>query len=100
LPNCAWSPQLSYSDPGTIPHEVREHFGMRWTRRNERAFDAFRRAVAWSWPAVPQRIRIMPRARAAYRTRGRLGVRAALAAAQARGRVEPDLSAPRAAHAG
>jgi uncharacterized protein (DUF2236 family) len=80
---------------GAVPPEVRERYGMRWTRRNQAAFDAFRRAVAWSWPAVPYRFRIMPRARAAHRTQGRLGVRAALAAAQARGPVEPDVSSPR-----
>jgi len=81
---------------GTIPPEVRERFGMRWTRRNQLAFDAFRKSIAYTWPALPYPLRIMPRARAAHRAQGRLGAKQALAAAEARGPVLPDLTPPRA----
>jgi uncharacterized protein (DUF2236 family) len=71
----AWSRVMA----GVMPPVVRETFGMRWTRANAVAFTAFNRAVAFGWPLVPQRLRIMPRARAAYRRDGRIGLRAALA---------------------
>lgn len=74
---------------GTFPPEVREMFGLTWTRRHQVAFEVFRRAVAYTWPVLPYRLRIMPRARAAYATQGRLGLRTALAAAEARGPVQP-----------
>lgn len=86
---------------GTFPPEVREIFGLRWTRANQVAFDAFRKAVAYTWPVLPYEMRIMPRARAAYRDRGRMGTKRALALAESRGRVLPDLSPPAAEqHAG
>ncbi len=85
---------------GTMPPEVRERFGMKWTRRNQVTFDVFRKAVGYTWPVLPYRVRTMPRARAAHRTQGRLGAKAALAAAEARGPVEPDLSVPTAERAG
>lgn len=79
---------------GTMPPEVRETFGFRWSRANQAAFEVFRRSVAYTWPILPYRLRIMPRARAAYRDRGRVGVARALALAEARGPVEPDLTRP------
>lgn len=77
---------------GTFPPEVREIFGLRWTRANEEAFQVFRRSVALSWPLLPYRLRIMPTARTAYAERGRIGAKRALAAAEQRGPVQPDLS--------
>lgn len=64
---------------GTMPLQVRETFGFHWTRRNEAAFQMFRKAVINVWPKLPYRVRVMPRARAAYRERGRIGREAALA---------------------
>lgn len=62
---------------GALPPVVREMFDIPWTRANQVAFDAFRHAVAYAWPAVPYPLRIMPRARAAYRRDGRVGLTAA-----------------------
>lgn len=59
---------------GALPPEVREMFGLRWTRANQLAFDAFRRTVAYTWPVLPYPLRVTPRARAAYRRDGRLGL--------------------------
>lgn len=84
---------------GTLPPEVRETFGMRWTRANEAAFTAFRRTVATTWPLLPYRTRIMPRARAAYARDGRVGVRRALVQAE-REAASRILRPTDAAHAG
>ncbi|MCU1642837.1 MAG: hypothetical protein JWN03_3112 [Nocardia sp.] len=62
---------------GALPPVVREMFDIPWTRANQIAFDAFRTTVAYTWPAAPYPLRIMPRARAAYRRDGRLGLAAA-----------------------
>lgn len=64
---------------GTFPPQLRETFGFTWTRRNEVQFEAFRRAVMTIWPRLPYRVRIMPRARQAYRRYGRIGREEALA---------------------
>ncbi|WP_067568758.1 oxygenase MpaB family protein [Nocardia acidivorans] len=62
---------------GALPPVVREMFDIPWTRANQVAFDAFRKTVAATWPAMPYPLRIMPRARAAYRRDGRAGLAAA-----------------------
>ncbi|MEU0876855.1 oxygenase MpaB family protein [Nocardia brasiliensis] len=62
---------------GALPPVVREVFDIPWTAANQRVFDAFRRTVAYTWPAAPYRLRVMPRARAAYARDGRIGLRAA-----------------------
>ncbi|MTJ64511.1 DUF2236 domain-containing protein [Nocardia seriolae] len=59
---------------GALPSIVREMFDIPWTRANQVAFDAFRTTVAYTWPAIPYPLRIMPRARVAYRRDGRLGL--------------------------
>lgn len=63
---------------GAMPPSVREMFGFPWTAANEAAFQAFRRAVTQLWPLLPERLRIMPRARTAYHRDGRLGWQTAL----------------------
>ncbi len=74
---------------GTFPHELREIFGLRWTRANQAAFDGFRKAVAYTFPALPYRARIMPRARAAYAREARIGLPRALALAERAGPSYP-----------
>lgn len=69
---------------GTLPPHIREMYGYRWTRANQLAFDTFRRAVMHTWPLLPEYLRVMPRARAAYRRDGRTGVRVALERASTR----------------
>lgn len=69
---------------GTLPPQVREMYGYRWTRANQLAFDTFRQAVSRTWPLLPEYLRIMPRARAAYRRDGRTGLRVALERASTR----------------
>ncbi|MBF6180088.1 oxygenase MpaB family protein [Nocardia otitidiscaviarum] len=68
---------------GALPPVVREMFDIPWTAANQRAFDAFRATVARTWPVLPYRLRIMPRARAAYRRDGRIGLAAARILARA-----------------
>lgn len=63
---------------GPLPAVLRERLGFTWTPLQQAGFDAFRRAFAHTWPLLPERVRLMPRARAAYRQRGRLGLDAAL----------------------
>lgn len=63
---------------GALPPSVREMFDLEWTRANQQAFEVFRKAVARTWPVLPYHVRIMPRARRAYRRDGRIGLRAAL----------------------
>jgi uncharacterized protein (DUF2236 family) len=67
---------------GTVPPRVREICGLRWTRANQVAFDAARAAIARLWPRLPYRVRVMPRARTAYREQGRIGRGAALRRAE------------------
>ncbi|QIS14916.1 oxygenase MpaB family protein [Nocardia arthritidis] len=62
---------------GALPPVVREMFDIPWTKANQLAFDTFRKTVAYTWPVLPYRLRITPRARAAYRRDGRLGIDAA-----------------------
>jgi uncharacterized protein (DUF2236 family) len=83
---------------GTIPPAVREIFGLRWTQRNQLTFDAFRKAVAYTWPLLPYPVRIMPRARAAYARQGRMGLEEALARAEAQGPVAPGMDAKEERH--
>lgn len=63
---------------GAMPPNIREMWGFKWTNRNQQAFELFRRTVIRTWPKLPERARIMPRARAAYRRDGRVGREAAL----------------------
>lgn len=62
---------------GSLPHEVRETFGMRWTRANEAAFDVFRRGVARGWPILPTRLQLTAEAYPAIKQDGRLGLEGA-----------------------
>lgn len=62
---------------GALPPVVREIFDIRWTRANQVAFDAFRKAVARTWPMLPGPVRLTKRARKAYHRDGRAGLTAA-----------------------
>ncbi len=55
---------------GTLPEPVRDLIGERWTVRDERRHQVFRRAVRTVWPLVPARLRYTARARAGYRRAG------------------------------
>jgi uncharacterized protein (DUF2236 family) len=59
---------------GTLPPRLRGLCGFRWTTAHAAGFAAFRRIVAHTWPLVPERVRLVPPARQAYRRRGRLGL--------------------------
>lgn len=65
---------------GSLPEPARERLGFTWSPVQQAAFDAFRYTWARTWPLLPERVRLMPRARAAYRRQGRLGLDASLAA--------------------
>ncbi|MFI5783906.1 oxygenase MpaB family protein [Nocardia sp. NPDC051570] len=84
VPNLLWrlgSPAMSQAwlrvGVGALPPVVREMFDIPWTRANQAAFDIFRKTIAYTWPVLPYRLRVMPRARAAYRRDGRLGLETA-----------------------
>jgi uncharacterized protein (DUF2236 family) len=64
---------------GALPPRVRELCGFTWTPAHEKAFRAFRTAVAHTWPLLPESVRLGPRPRAAYRRQGRSGLDAAWA---------------------
>ena len=64
---------------GALPPRVRELCGFSWTPLQQVAFDAFRRVVGWTWPHLPERVRLLPAAREAYARRGRTGIDAAWA---------------------
>ncbi|HEX2132820.1 MAG TPA: oxygenase MpaB family protein [Actinophytocola sp.] len=55
---------------GTLPDPVRRQIGERWTDRDERRHQRFRRAVSASWRLVPHRLRYTERARQGYRRAG------------------------------
>jgi uncharacterized protein (DUF2236 family) len=59
---------------GAMPPQVRERCGFDWTSGQQARFDAFRAVVRRTWPHLPERVRLLPAARAAYRRRGRLGL--------------------------
>ena len=59
---------------GALPPRVREVCGFGWTDAQQRRFDAFRTVVRRTWPLLPERVRLLPAARAAYRRRGRTGL--------------------------
>jgi uncharacterized protein (DUF2236 family) len=62
---------------GAMPPRVREVCGFGWTPAQQVAFDAFRTVVRRTWPRLPERVRLLPAARAAYHRRGRTGLDAA-----------------------
>lgn len=66
---------------GAMPPRVRELCGFPWTASQQARFDAFRAVVQRAWPLLPERVRLVPVARAAYRRRGRTGLDAAWAQA-------------------
>ncbi len=68
---------------GALPPVLRERCGFTWTPAHEAAFFAFRKSFGAAWPLVPERIRLLPRVRAAYKRQGRLGREVALARAEA-----------------
>ena len=59
---------------GALPPRVRELAGFDWSPARARAFDAFRGVVGRTWPLLPERVRLLPAAREAYRRRGRVGL--------------------------
>jgi uncharacterized protein (DUF2236 family) len=68
---------------GAMPPRVRELCGFSWSPAQQKAFDAFRAVVQRTWPLLPERVRLLPAAREAYRRRGRTGLDAAWAQALA-----------------
>lgn len=66
---------------GALPPRLRELCGFRWTPAHQAGFDAFRTVVGRTWPHLPERVRLLPAARAAYARRGRVGLDAAWEAA-------------------
>lgn len=68
---------------GALPPRLRELAGFTWTPAHEAAFLAFRTSFALTWPLVPERFRLLPRVRAAYKRQGRTGMERALARAEA-----------------
>jgi uncharacterized protein (DUF2236 family) len=64
---------------GALPPRARELCGFTWTPAQRAGFEAFRKVVTRTWPHLPERVRLLPAARAAYRRRGRTGLDAAWA---------------------
>ncbi len=81
LPKPVWKvvatagmPPYMWVTTATLPPEAREMFGLKWSRADDAAFAVFRRAVAGGWAALPDRLTLLPKARAAYRRDGRVGL--------------------------
>jgi uncharacterized protein (DUF2236 family) len=84
LPDPVWKvvaaagmPPYMWVTTATLPPQAREMFGLRWSRADDAAFAIFRRVVAAGWAVLPDRLTLLPRARAAYRRTGRIGLPAA-----------------------
>ena len=64
---------------GCLPAQLRERCGFGWNPAQADGHAAFMASVRLAWPHVPERVRMLPRARAAYRRQGRTGFDAAMA---------------------
>jgi uncharacterized protein (DUF2236 family) len=64
---------------GCLPPAIRERSGFAWSPVQAAAHAAFMGSVRMAWPRLPERLRLLPRARAAYRRQGRTGFEAAVA---------------------
>jgi uncharacterized protein (DUF2236 family) len=77
---------------GALPPRLRELCGFTWTPAHEAAFTAFRKGMQLGWPLLPEYVRLLPRARAAYKRQGRTGLDAALARVEAGLPTMPELT--------
>ena len=78
---------------GALPPRIRDLAGFDWTPAQQAAFDAFRAVVGRTWPLLPERVRLLPAARAAYRRRGRVGLEASWERALASAAQAPAVAA-------
>ncbi|HSX67934.1 oxygenase MpaB family protein [Nocardioides sp.] len=64
---------------GCLPAVLRERCGFAWGPVQAAGHAAFMTSVRLTWPRLPEAVRLLPRARAAYRQQGRTGFEAAIA---------------------
>jgi uncharacterized protein (DUF2236 family) len=64
---------------GCLPPLLRERCGFAWGPLQSTGHAAFMGSLRVAWPRVPEALRLLPRARAAYRRQGRTGFDAAVA---------------------
>ena len=68
LPRAFWR-LCSVVPLGLLPASLRTRYGFAWTRAHERSFRIARRSLQLGLPLLPERLRILPRARRAERER-------------------------------
>jgi uncharacterized protein (DUF2236 family) len=64
---------LRFVTTGLLPPAMRERYGYRWSPARERMLEAAAGAVRAALPSLPERLRVIPHARAAERRLGRSG---------------------------